>query len=597
MTRRKPSDLTVTDQFCGAGGSSIGVVRAGARLRMALNHWKLAIETHNTNFPDADHDCTDVSACDPRRYPSTDILITSPECTTHSPAGGSRKSKPQRDLFSPQADDPALTRSRATMWDVPRFAEFHQYNAIIVENVIEAYRWPLFATWLEAMHILGYEHRIVCMNSMFAHPTPQSRDRLYVVFWKKGNRAPKLDFRPPAFCHQCERQVRARQTWKNGRTVGKYRQQYIYTCPECRREVLPYYYAALNAIDFSLPAERIGDRNRPLKPRTLERIRYGLERYGRQALLVTTNQTTDGGRVRILTDPHFTQTASWLTGFVQPVCLVDVANTHSNAKGVRGLDRELGAVTTQATAALVGLPFFVTAGSNETDPRSVADPMAAQTGTERFAMVAPFIVNGHMSRRVHGVDQPLGTQSACREHDAVLIPAAAVVANRAHNRPRSLADPISTIATGGHQMLVHPAALMRMQHADAMRVADLSEPTGSMVASCPVDALISRAPFIASQFSGGGQLHGLDEPSPTHATIERHALVSPDDELKVEDCYFRMLQPHEIGAAMAFPDTYVVLGNKRDKVKQFGNAVTPPAMEWLFRRAAGSLHSEMDEAA
>jgi DNA (cytosine-5)-methyltransferase 1 len=45
-----------------------------------------------------------------------------------------------------------------------------------------------------------------------------------------------------------------------------------------------------------------------------------------------------------------------------------------------------------------------------------------------------------------------------------------------------------------------------------------------------------------------------------------------------------MLQPHEIGAAMAFPDTYVVHGNKRDRVKQFGNAVTPPAMEILIDR-------------
>src|SRR3954470_3444881 len=125
MTRRRAwSDITVTDQFCGAGGSSIGATKAGLRVRMAMNHWDLAIETHNTNFPNTDHDCCDISASDPRRYPSTDILITSPECTTHSPAGGNRRSKPQRDLFVPTIDDPAVARSRATMWDVPRFAEF-----------------------------------------------------------------------------------------------------------------------------------------------------------------------------------------------------------------------------------------------------------------------------------------------------------------------------------------------------------------------------------------------------------------------------------------------------------------------------------------
>src|SRR6266516_1712150 len=77
---RKTSDLTVTDQFCGAGGSSLGAKAAGARVVLAMNHWKLAVETHNTNFPETLHDCVDISACDPRRYPRTDILITSPEC-------------------------------------------------------------------------------------------------------------------------------------------------------------------------------------------------------------------------------------------------------------------------------------------------------------------------------------------------------------------------------------------------------------------------------------------------------------------------------------------------------------------------------------
>lgn len=74
---QKNSYLTVTDQFCGAGGSSQGVRRlsertnGGIEVKLALNHWALAIETHNTNFPDTIHDCTDISAADPRRYPST----------------------------------------------------------------------------------------------------------------------------------------------------------------------------------------------------------------------------------------------------------------------------------------------------------------------------------------------------------------------------------------------------------------------------------------------------------------------------------------------------------------------------------------------
>jgi DNA (cytosine-5)-methyltransferase 1 len=62
-----------------------------------------------------------------------------------------------------------------------------------------------------------------------------------------------------------------------------------------------------------------------------------------------------------------------------------------------------------------------------------------------------------------------------------------------------------------------------------------------------------------------------------------------DTRLKVEDCYFRMLKPREIKLAMAFDRDYVVLGNQKEQVKQLGNAVTPPAMEWLIKQVIESL--------
>lgn len=34
-------DLTVTDMFCGAGGSTTGAVAAGADVRLAINYRKL----------------------------------------------------------------------------------------------------------------------------------------------------------------------------------------------------------------------------------------------------------------------------------------------------------------------------------------------------------------------------------------------------------------------------------------------------------------------------------------------------------------------------------------------------------------------------
>jgi DNA (cytosine-5)-methyltransferase 1 len=57
----------------------------------------------------------------------------------------------------------------------------------------------------------------------------------------------------------------------------------------------------------------------------------------------------------------------------------------------------------------------------------------------------------------------------------------------------------------------------------------------------------------------------------------------------VEDCTFRMLQPHEIQRAMAFPEDYVILGNSREKTRQLGNALTPPVMQMIMERCLETL--------
>jgi DNA (cytosine-5)-methyltransferase 1 len=66
---------------------------------------------------------------------------------------------------------------------------------------------------------------------------------------------------------------------------------------------------------------------------------------------------------------------------------------------------------------------------------------------------------------------------------------------------------------------------------------------------------------------------------PTQTTVEGDALITAADLPAVEDCLFRMLEPDEIGRGMAFLADYVVLGTRRERVRQFGNAVTPPAAE------------------
>ncbi|SRR5579875_587849 len=483
------SFVSVTDLFCGAGGSTTGAMQAGAEVRLAVNHWPRALETHQTNYPHVEHMLADISQTDPRRYPSTTVLLASPECTNHSLSKGvKRKGQAQLGLWEQKPPDPAEERSRCTMWDPLRFTEYHHYPIIIIENVVDARYWRLWDAWLHGWQVLDYRWEIVYFNSMFAHPTPQSRDRMYVVLWKRKNRAPDLRITPRAFCPRCERDVDAVQSWKNpAKQWGKYGKngQYVYRCPSCSTVVTPYYYAAFNALDWSIPAPRIGERSRPLKEKTLRRIAEGLRRFcGDDGFPGEGDQTT--ARLPAVHAAIFpTPTAESGMGSVPPPFLIEL---------------------------------------------------------RRYASARP-------------LTDPLATICAGGEHHGLLVPPF-ILDHVQEYRVRSLTDPLSTlVAEGNHQSLVIPPA------------------------------------WLMSYYNTG-HMAAVETPVPTVTTLERHALVTAGEqgkEVRVEDCGFRMLEPHEIQAAMAFPHEYVVLGNRREKVRQLGNAVTPPVMKLLMQRCLDSL--------
>lgn len=589
----KPSNLSVTDLFCGAGGSSLGMYAAGADVILALNHWKLAVDSHNANFPDTDHDCVDVSATDPRRYRSTNILWASPECTNHSISKGrKRKSQAQLELFGRVIDDPAEERSRATMFDVPRFAEYHDYDVVVVENVVDVRHWRLWDAWLHAMHLLGYDHREVYFNSMFAHLdpatvrgtadfAPQSRDRIYVVFWKRGDKAPDLEFRPVAWCGKCVADVESVQSWKNGRRWGRYRQQYVYRCPRCAVEVVPYHFAAWNAIDWSLPAERIGDRKRPLKERTMARIRKGLEKYG-GTWLVLDLAYGDGDRARPMLAPFPTQTGRQTHGMVTPQLvsvnyyddrtipiteasgtqttqnkfgllmpqIVTLRGTVGGMQPPQGVDEALGTISAGGIHHGLLLPMVMALGGrqNADEPRAVSAALPTQTGTETFGVITPFLTSYYGTGGERGAaEEPLATLTALDKH-ALVMPMPFLAMNYSPGYTRPATEPTGTITADDHHSVVVPH------------------------------------PFFIGYVNGDGPPHSMTEPLLTLHTENNAGLVFPLSPPVVEECGFRMLQPHEVKAGMGFTRDYRLLGAKRDQVRMAGNAVTPPVAKMLMRR-------------
>lgn len=120
--------MRVVDLFAGAGGTSTGMSQAGHHVVCAVNHWRLAVDAHALNHPEARHVCQDAATLDPRDLPAHEVETASPECITFSPAKGGR-AQPHRDL------------SRATAWCVVNTAEVTRPTWLVVENV------PAFRAW------------------------------------------------------------------------------------------------------------------------------------------------------------------------------------------------------------------------------------------------------------------------------------------------------------------------------------------------------------------------------------------------------------------------------------------------------------------
>lgn len=539
------ANLTVTDLFCGAGGSSTGAVAVpGVSVRLAANHWDLAIETHNANHPDTDHLQADISQVDPRYVPATDVLWGSPECTNHSKAKGAVAGLKQPDLFGDTLPDAAAERSRATMWDIVRFTEVHGYRAVIVENVVEVVHWTrhgaqrgaLFDAWLNAMHVMGYKHKLISLNSMHAQrhglPAPQSRDRVYIAFWREGEREPDFSGmqRPRAYCPSCDEVVASVQSFKNPRTrVGKYRSQYVYRCPKhsCRGQIVePAWLPAASFIDWSNPGVRIGDRDKPLAEKTMRRIQAGIERYWSPLTVEHGGNNYDAADPKhpAFGDPDGYYRA-WPTSEVVKTMHARESKAlayHPLMVPVEGRD---GKVATSALAA-----------------------MRAQTTRNETGVALPPLI------------------SEMRGGGSIGRPAE---------------DPLSTVSAGGNH---HGLLIGYYSRDDASK--PVTEPVGTITTE-PRYGLLHR-------MNGGGaeMTTPVTEPGRTITTAGHQALLQGKT-VDIDDVYFRMLEPVEIKQAMAFDKDYIMSGNRREQVKLAGNAVTPPAARDLIATVVEAITGEV----
>lgn len=183
---------TAVDVFCGAGGLSLGLERAGFAVLVGADSDEWAVRTHDANLPGMGW-CGDLS--DPAEFLATldawgvghvDLVAGGVPCQPFSRAGSSRI----RDLV--ELGERSSHDARADLWSsFVKVVDALGPSAVLVENVPDLARWNDGAVLMalqDSLNDLGYRVEARVLDG-FRYGVPQHRQRLILV-GVDGNRRP-----------------------------------------------------------------------------------------------------------------------------------------------------------------------------------------------------------------------------------------------------------------------------------------------------------------------------------------------------------------------------------------------------------------------
>ena len=585
--------IWAADLFCGAGGTSTGLAEACKEVGIsrvhliAINHWVMAVETHKANHPWATHICSSIDQVNPRKaVPGgrLDILVASPECVFHSVARGGR---------------PVNDQQRASAWAILKWAQDLYIDNIAIENVPEFVHWgplgaddrPLksmrgktYKAFIQALESLGYRVEAKILNAAdFGDAT--TRRRLFIL----------------------ARRNHKKITWPEQTHTS-------HPGKDLFKNMAPWR-PAREVIDWSIPGASIFARKKPLSPTTIERIATGLRKFGGPGvepflvMLFGTGKarsihkpmptvTAQGNHIalcepflvtpggpdlpngRSVNEPMPTVLCKDRMAVVEPF-LIGLEHTGANGAQVRNLDEPVPTVTSHPRLAIcqpfILAPLGIGRGNA---PRPVDKPLPTVLASRGGGhLVQPFIVHYRGQSSAHSIDKPLPTQTT-KSHFYLAQPfVIGIDHGKSKDNPRSVNEPLRTVITKENLGIVQPFII------------GTGGPRGQsdipMGVDKPFRTILTRnhkalvqptlIPFLVKYYGTKQNPKSVDEPVETITAKDRFALVDPKTNeiqgIYTLDILFRMLQPHELAAAMSFPKDYMFKGNREDKVKQIGNAV------------------------
>ena len=410
----------IVDNFAGGGGASTGIEMAtGRSVDIAINHDPDAIAMHRANHPHTRHYCEDVWQVDPVEACAGNpvgLAWFSPDCTHFSRAKGGK---------------PVDKNIRGLAWVTIRWALKVRPRVIMLENVPEIRTWgplgvdskpvkeragetfdgfikalttgiphdhPAFTEMCATLEIspdspeaarleqgLGYNAEYCILRSC-DYGAPTTRTRFYLIARCDGK---PIVFPPP--------------THGNGKDLKPY-----HTAAEC--------------IDWSIPAQSIFERDKPLAENTLRRIARGIEKFvinNPEPFIVTVNHSGEGFRGQKADEPLGTVTAKNGYGVVAPTLIQYHSETASDEVRGQELSEPLMTVDTSPRYAPSVAHIMKNYGGNYQGVGSGADkPLDTVTAHDHNSLITAHILTMRNNMDGQPADEPLATITAGGSHHA-----------------------------------------------------------------------------------------------------------------------------------------------------------------------------------
>ena len=160
---------TFVDLFCGAGGLSLGLERAGWTHLLAVDHWSDAITTYKQNFPTHLAIQEDVSLLNEYRLRelvgiSPDWVVGGPPCQGFSTVGRRERDDPRNRLVH----------------EFARIVEVLQPQGVLIENVVGLRDMNFVESVCELFQDIGYGVTALVLKAA-DYGVPQLRHRIVFV--------------------------------------------------------------------------------------------------------------------------------------------------------------------------------------------------------------------------------------------------------------------------------------------------------------------------------------------------------------------------------------------------------------------------------